>query len=340
MGVRERGIHRLRWRRRAAVAVAVTLALAGAPRGWAFETDQYLALEVELADSAAPVNAYLNRELTEFLDRPAADRLTCEQVPTRFYRHLFRGLMASRFQKFLKSDPSIDLFPDDLSYREYKRRSVYRRPSFPYVMPLSPTIRIGEVRFGLDKFGHLFGFGRRYYKRFVRLRSGGLPVARAVEAVVRRGLYQELTIVGGLADGVFSYSDLEANFQGMELARHFCEGERPYISRSRGRWKVERRLDLRRYVTPSFDESYYNNHYPWPRWKKVRPILESEYCEPYFSSAVQARMERYRSIDRDNASKQLVHEYFERKGKNPQRRHSMEAICPPPVRRFAFSTSY
>lgn len=314
--------------------------MAGAPAAGAFETDQYLALDAEIADSAEAVNAFLNVELELFLSGSKADRLGCRELPPRFYRHLFQGLLASRLQNFLKSDPSIDLFPDGIGYREHLRRSVYRRPSFPYVLPLSPTIRIGEVRFGLDKFGHLFGFGRRYYKHYQRRRARGDSQEEALRAAVRRGLRQERLFVGGWADGVFSYGDLEANFQGMELARAFCEGAEPLLERVENGWRVRRELDLREYVTPSFDESFNNNHYPGPRWKKVRPILEAEYCDRYFSETVQARLRRYRSIERPNLSKQTIDEYFARKGKNPQKRHSMEEICPPPTSELAIATPF
>ncbi|MFQ5528416.1 MAG: hypothetical protein ACE5GX_19455 [Thermoanaerobaculia bacterium] len=316
----------LRWRPRSRVVTALLACWFLAAGAAAFETDQYLALEVELADSAAPVNAFVNRELEAFLSRPGLDRMACRRIPTRFYRHLFQGLMASRLQKHLKNEPTIELFPDDLGYREHLKRSVYRRPSFPYVLPLSPTIRIGEVRFGLDKFGHLYGFGRRYYNHYLRLRSRGLSEKEAVRAVVRRGLRQERFFVGGIADGVFSYGDLEANYQGMRMARDFCEGPDPYLDRLPGGWRVRREIDLQDYVTPSFDESFNNNHYPRTRWKKVRPILQAEYCERYFSRQVQARLSRYRALDRPNPSKEVIRDFFARKG-DPQRLQSMEAIC-------------
>ncbi|MCP4202324.1 MAG: hypothetical protein GY769_10360 [bacterium] len=320
-------------------ALAVFWQVASGP-ALAFETDQYLALEAELVDSAEPVNAYLNAELEAFLARPAADRLSCRQIPPRFYRHLFQGLLASRLQKFLKSNPAVDLYPKGVGYREHLRRSVYRKPAFPYVLPLSPTIRIGEVRFGLDKFGHLFGFGRRYYKQYSRLRARGRSEEEAIRAVVRRGLHQERLFVGGWADGVFSYGDLEANYQGMELARRFCRGESPLLERSDRQWHRRRMIDLREYVTPSFDESYNNNHYPAPRWKKVRPILVAEYCDRFFSPIVQARMRRYEAIDRPNPSKRIIAEYFARKGRSPQQRQSMDAICNRPTDSILATTAF
>lgn len=305
------------------------LAAALAQPATAFETDQYLALEAGIEDSSAVINEYLNEELRALLLRPGVAAMECRDIPKAYYRSLFRGLLASRLQRFLKTDPRVDRFPDGLTYREHLRRSIYRKPWFPFFLPLSPTIRVGEVRFGLDKFGHFFGFGRRYYKRYERLRGRGRSDGEAVRRVVRRGLRQERLFVGGLADGVFSHGDLEANYQGMELAKAFCRGDDPYIERLGGRWIARREIDLRDYVTPSFDESYNNNHYPRPRWKRVRPILVAEHCDRYFSPKVQARMERYARIDRPNPSKRVIEEYFARRGRDPQTRQSMAVICPP-----------
>lgn len=292
-----------------------------------FETDQYLALEAEIEDSAEIVNRFLNQELQVFLDKPRVARLECRQLPILFYRSVFRDLFSSRLQKFLKNDPGVDRFPDGWSYRKHLSRSIYRKPWFPFFLPLSPTIRIGEVRFGLDKFGHFFGFGRRYYRRYQNLRARGLSEDEAERRVVRRGFHEERLIVGGLADGVFSHADLEANYQGMELAKAFCHGDNPYVDRLEGKWRPQREIDLREYVTPSFDESYNNNHYPRPRWNRVRPILATEYCDIYFSPAVQARMARYRQLDRPNASKRFVEDYFAAKGRDPQAHQSMSSIC-------------
>lgn len=311
-----------------ALALAL-LCLAVPVSGAAFETDQYLALEAEVADSAEVINSYLNQELEGFLERSPVARLECTEIAPRFYRYLFRGLMASRLQKFLKTDPAVDRFPDGLKYGEHLERSVYRKPWFPFFLPLSPTIRVGEVRFGLDKFGHFFGFGRRYHRHYQRLRSRGVSSEEALRRVIRNGLRQERFFVGGWADGVFSYGDLEANYQGFLLARHFCEGAEPVLERIGALWRVRREIDIRDYVTPGYDESYNNNHYPAPRWKRVRPILVSEYCDRYFSPAVQARWMRYRKLERPNPSKRLISEYFEQKGTNLQQAQSMDSICKP-----------
>jgi len=325
---RPRAVHAGRW----IVVFAIVSAALYRPVA-AFETDQYLALEVEIADSASAVNEYLNRELRLLLSDSSVDRLECRQVAPRFYRRLFGGLAASRLQDYLVSDEDIDRFPDGWSYRKHLSRSIYRKPWFPYILPLSPTIRVGEVRFGIDKLGHFFGYGRRYYKRYERLRSRGVPETQALRRTLLFGLRQERFFVGGWTDGVFSYGDLEANYQGMEMAKRFCRGDDPYLERVDGRWRQRRNLDLRDYVTPSFDESYNNNHYPKPRWKRVRPILVAEYCETFFSPAVQERMRRYEASDRPNPSKRLIAEYFAKKGLDLKERQSMSSICGrrPPV---------
>ncbi len=314
------------------VAVSVAAALAVAAPARSFETDQFLALTAEIEDSAPVLNEFLNAELAALLAQEKTADLPCTGVTSRYFRRLFQGLHASRFQRFLKSEPAVDLFPDDLGYWEHLRRSIYRDPAFPFVLPLSPTIRVGEVRFGLDKFGHLFGFGRRYYQRYLELRRRGLTEEEALRKVVVRGIRQERFFLGGIADGVFSYADLEANYQGLVMARSFCEADpevetEPLLTRVDGGWRAARDLDLRRFVTPSFDESFNTNHYTWMRRSNVRRILTVEHCGPWASEVVQERFTRYRRLDRPSLARDVVAEYFARRNSAMQQEQAMETIC-------------
>ena len=109
--------------------------------------------------------------------------------------------------------------------------------------------------------------------------------------------------MGGLVDGIFSHGDLEANFQGMQLARQFCEGNEPLLELDDGRWRRVRSFEIRQFVNPGFDESYNNSFYSRSRWKRVKPILVDEYCDPYWSDAVQSRLSRYRETDSPSLSR-------------------------------------
>ncbi|MDH3745312.1 MAG: hypothetical protein OES47_09450 [Acidobacteriota bacterium] len=294
----------------------------------AFETDQYLAADVELADSAGAINDFINSNVELVLDRVNGrnpEELECEDLPPRIYRRLFQNMLSSRLRRFVKTSGEIDRFPsDDVGGFGYTRRSIYRRPAFPFIVPLSRTIQVGEVRFGIDKFGHVFGFGRRYYTRYRKHLQRGLSEEEALRRVVGWGLMMERYFVGGYADGVFSYADLEANFQGLRLARGLCEGPRPHLEQSDGLWRLTRVIELQNYVNHDFDESINNNHYVGHRWTQVRPMLVKSYC----SSFVSGEMRPAKRTD-PSLSARIVAAHFSSKGREPQQRHSLTALCDP-----------
>ncbi len=314
----------------AASAVALTARPAGA-----LETDQYLAWNVELLDSRHELNAFVNDEVAATLTRlnrgPRA-RAECEVLPPLLLKALFRTTsIPSRLRRFLKANPAIDRHPStEVGYWSYLSDSLFRSPAFPFVMPMARTIRVGDVYTGTDKLGHVFGFGRRYYNRYRAGLARGLDEEEALRRVVRWGVAIERYLAGGVLDGVFSYADVEANYQGLRLALDMCGGDAPYLAPTARGWILARPVDLGRYVTPNFDESYYNSHFSEQRWKSIRSILEG-YCPLYRSAGVRAARARYRELDHPSPSMRIVAEIFARRGIDRQSRHSIEAVCAPPT---------
>lgn len=302
----------------------------------ALETDQYLAWSVRLEDSQEAIDRYLNEQLELVLARVdrGSRRVSCPEIPVRFFRHLAPTLVYSRIRGMLKSDPAVDRFPgDDVGYVGYLRRSIYRRPAWPFVLPMSRVLRVGQVYLGADKLGgHLFGFGRRYYLRYRRLRERGIGEEEALQRVIEWGFQVERTVVGGLADGVFSPADLEANYRGLQLARSFCEGDRPLLERRNGRWRSTRPLEIGRWVTPYFDETFNPSFYVGYRWRRVREPL-SPYCADYRRPAVIRRFAAYSREAPPSRSQAVLAERVARRGTGLFS-HSVRALCAPTDLRF------
>ncbi|MFP4499578.1 MAG: hypothetical protein ACLFTT_01135 [Candidatus Hydrogenedentota bacterium] len=298
----------------------------------AAETDQFLTWEVVLADSTGPLNTYLNEQAHAFLENVnnfAAPIETAEALTIRFYEYLFQGLHSSRIRTFVNTDPHIDRYPNrEVSFLEYQRMSIYRKPAFPYILPMARTVRIGNVYLGTDKIGHFFGFGRRYFQRFLRHRDEERrdPEA-AMRKVVQWGIAIERSLVGGLVDGIFSYADLEANFQGFQMALDCAEGDNPYFQKAGGKWVLTSPFDLRDYITPGFDESYNVNHYQGLRKRQVLPILEREYCKLRDSGIVQRRFGRY-ELHEPSFSQQVIKAHYDEKDTAPQEEQSLHNLCP------------
>ncbi len=277
------------------------------------------------------MNQYFNETLTKYLEqvnKRAKPIDNPEELTVAIYYHFFQFLGWSRLRTYIRYNPEIEKYPD-LSVRklEYYKMSVHNGFSFPYFfLPMARTIRVGDIYFGVDKLCHFLGFGRRYYQRYCRYIQEGDSEEEAMRKVVMWGIFHEDSVVGKLVDGIFSHGDLEANFQGFCLARDLCGGNPPYIERIDGKWTLVRPIDLRNYITPAFDESYNNSHFWAMRKRIVLRKIEKDYCEKYYLPEVQKRFEAYKKYE-PSFSQKLIQEYFEKKGRNPQKEQSIEAIC-------------
>ncbi|HIJ74294.1 MAG TPA: hypothetical protein HPP83_09360 [Candidatus Hydrogenedentes bacterium] len=294
----------------------------------AAETDQYLAWEVELRDCSDAFNRYLNQEVKRFLEKKnrAKRAYTPEKLTQKLYLHLFQGIHHSRLRRWLRRSEEVDRFPENsVSFFQYQRMSIYRDLSFPYILPMARTICVNGVYLGTDKISHFFGFGRRYYKRYLRYRKKGFSEEEAVEKVIYWGIHVEKTLVGGLVDGIFSHGDLEAAFQGFRLAKALCAGPDPYIVHDGSEWQLAREIDIRDYVTPDFDESYNNSSYWGARRRHVLSVLNEEYCPKVSLPIVEERFARYEETE-PSLSRRVIAAYFEDKENDARKEQSIIAL--------------
>ena len=134
-------------------------------------------------------------------------------------------------------------------------------------------------------------------------------------------------MLGGATDSVISHGDLEANFQGMRLALDLCAADEPYLERTAEGWRRVRAVDLRDYLTPALDESHNGNLYVNGRWKKIEPVLRTEYCPIYTSQVVQDRMRRYDELDRPSPADALLVDYFSEEEKQLRVTQAISAVC-------------
>lgn len=318
---------------RARFGVVLLTALVVCAPAFADETDQFLAWDIELKDSSGPINDYLNAELRGYLaNRNAAIEppCNCEGLTLGFIDYLFKNRFTARFKDFIRTSEDVDVYPPrSVSNLDYNRMSMYRGLSFPYVLPMSPTLRVGDVYFGDDKFGHLFGFGKRYYRKYLTYRQYEDSTEAAIDRVIRWGVMSENTVVGIGVGGIFSHADLEANYQGLRFARQFCEGDAPYLSQHESGWQLTREIDIVEYVNPYFDESYNPSHF----WGRRRALVLERVREMYAHRAdyppVIERFERYAEFE-PSPSVTTVRNFFLDRGRAPQRDQVFAALVLPP----------
>jgi hypothetical protein len=267
----------------------------------ALETDQYMTWGVELSDSGGYINKYLNEKISSAL-KVIDSELTCEKAAIESMDWNGRTTdMLSAIESDMYHSEEVDRWPPlTKSAKGVIKESIYRDVSIFKLKVFGVNLKMNGVYFGVDKLGHFVTVGRDYYKTFRKYRRRGKSIEFSQIKAIKRGLFSERTYYGYLVSGVFSFADLEANFQGLEFMRSMCEGDKPLLKKdNEGNWSLSRKIDITNYVTPKWDESFYTSTYRKKRFRQVRPHL-AKYCEKRSEPSVIKRFTSYYLRDKDN----------------------------------------
>lgn len=279
----------------------------------ALETDQYITLGVELEDSGPALSEYVQQKMEEAVV-DINPKLSCldagAKVMKTFYRPFFQLI-----EGWAENEGNLDIFPRDLRGKHYRRTTLFQKVAWPFFIPLARTINVNGVYFGTDKLGHFTSFGVRYLKKYQReLRRGRSP-EEALRKTVGFGIFYENGLVGKLASGVFSFGDMEANFQGLQFLFSLCQEQSPYrLERNaEGSWTLNGHFDLAIYVNPDWDESYNPSGFnrSWWRGKLGVKNQMKNNCSVLKSEAAQERFTYYRQNFEKSYSQKLLEELEE-----------------------------
>ncbi len=277
----------------------------------ALEVDPYLAWMYEIEDSTEEINSFINqtaRETVEEVNNKPEKYASCEDVTIRIFRRNHTSIASSkRLLRHIHSNPDIDKF--GRSHFKEVHDSMYRYVPQLYVSSLSDTINVNGIYVGDDKIAHFFGYGRRYYERYLNALNDGLDTESASLTAIRYGVRYENGVMGKLIDGIFSLADLEANFQGMQMARSFCEGKNPNLVGGPGAWIWDHDTDFSEFVLPTLDEGFNNSHYIKLYWPGVRRRLK-RYCALENLPFVANRLKDYAARNQITLSQTYVTEHF------------------------------
>ncbi|HEY0096427.1 MAG TPA: hypothetical protein VGB96_19015, partial [Archangium sp.] len=325
-------------RQRALMQWWVTLALWAAVTGsaQATETDQYFAIDKPPRDSLGVLNEKVNREILGALDlvnrRANGDPYSCQDVAHRVYQR-FRISGLHKIELWAENSPRIDRVPSKQEHARFQRHSsVYRNErlwDWGLSFGVKATFTVAGVHMGADKLSHFFQSGWKYHQRFRELTAEGVPEQEALEQLVRYGVQTESGTLGLATTGVFSFGDLEANYQGFLFYRSLCQDEDPRLRKTAEGWRLTRPFDWREYVSPQFDETVNNSAFTPKRWEEVRANLRRDYCPRLDSDSFR---EHYRAYARypgsvDGFNTRYVRELIDR-GEVPRREDfSIWAAC-------------
>jgi hypothetical protein len=303
------------------------------------ETDNYISWDKYIQDSTQEINRHYNELIRKTLRKINKRRFfrksSCPKVTIAIGQAL--GRIDQKYtDHWIKKNKKIDQFPKQgFDNWDYLEDSIYKKAK-KLGVNLSPTINIDGIYTGSDKISHFFGVGWLYYARYQLAlkmnRRRDIPKQNkkivAIKEALEFGLLTERIYLGEgpMASGVFSYGDMESNYQGFRFYRNLCEEKNSYLKKEGKNWKMVRDFDIRKYVGPKWDETYYTNHYTKARWKHVQPYL-IKYCLWRLNPKIKARMEYYKSIDKPSHSSRYL-EVKVKDGQAPNRvEHSLDELC-------------
>lgn len=295
----------------------------------ALETDNYIVWGQELKDSSEHINHYFSENIELALQSiPDHQNKSCEEMTK---------IIAKDFASFLVHDNPVEnwlfrkltsqeMYPTSMNY---VHGSIYREPYLFYIpwFGLAPNIQVNNFYFGTDKLSHFASTGMIYFRRFLKEKSLGRSEDGAIQAAIHWGIRDEKTVHGFWASGVFSYADLESNYQGFLFYRNFCEGKKPYLKQSTdGSWELKHRPDIKQYVSGFWDETFELSYRLPENWKKVRKEIR-RYCPDYMTNDVQGRLKYYQKSQASYSRKYLNSLAAEKLTPSPMDTQSFASVC-------------
>ena len=292
----------------------------------ALETDNYLSWQVELQDSSPIINDFMLEKINATL--PLQQGKSCLQVT---------DAIAKNFASFLVHDDPIsqylltrlnsdEMYPATI---HHVPSSIYRDP-FRFYIPqfgLAPNIQVGGFYFGMDKLSHFAATGKHYFDTYMRTLRQGKSQHEAFTAAVAYGLKEENTVYGYWASGVFSYADLEADYQGLRFYQALCQND---LEQSPdGSWRLKSNPDIRDYVNAHWDETFNPNYLLVGNWNKVKKFIQQDYCSLRNSVRIQERFAAYQRSPISQSVEYLktLRETTNRWVPNPLLDQSVEKLC-------------
>lgn len=303
-----------------------------ATSAFALETDNYLSWRHDLPDATEDLNLFIQKEIEDVLSSSKNKNLGCKQVTFKIAdRFKTRtGMGGEVFVKWSTKYLPEKIYPSNDTYIE---QSIYRKTPMLLLKhaAIAPNMQAGGIYFGVDKLSHFASTGRRYFKEFLNKMKKGFSVEEAENAAIDLGISNEAGILGLWASGVFSYGDLEANYQGLLFYRKFCLDEKDtYLEKVDGHWKLVKVPNVKDYVNPYWDETFYLTYSEERTWKVVSKILAEEYCPMRQNENVVSRFKLYEEVAKKSRSMLYIEELQASRYKqapNPLEDQSFDQLC-------------
>lgn len=307
--------------------ILILIFLVSAFSAYALETDNYLVWDKTLPDSGDEINEFFHSRIEEAL-ASAKDDLSCEQVTLVIGKSFrTRGSTRKLYENWTVNNLQGKIFPETSFYLD---ESIYRNTYRRYLgkSGLSPNIQVNGIYFGVDKISHFASTGRRYFQEYLKKIKKGYSSEQAEKSVIRFGLLNETTILGLWPTGVFSYGDMEANYQGFRFYKSLClNSQDTYLQKANGRWKLVKNPDIRKYASPYWDETFNHSYRSRGMWTISARAIKENYCSMRDTQLVQERFSYYSEIASRSASMAYIEHLQARRSRLAPVPQSIEKLC-------------
>ncbi|MEJ7622769.1 MAG: hypothetical protein WKF34_02130 [Pyrinomonadaceae bacterium] len=289
------------------------LAMSRPPAALGFETDQYNLPPVPLADIGDEVSDHVEKSLFAVLaslNGEIAVRSKCLKTSTLGCRG---AEVERRKLAYLRSESTVA----EMLYARLGKGSIFRsgfgrwmethkfrtqpdRYKAPYsetifvlkpsnYATLSPTVRMYDSEFGIDKLDHFFQQGHEYYELKRKALTAGATVTDAEKAAIAYGQKTERTYFGLLVSGVYSNADLYANYVGMKFYENLTKPIdinnriHPALASLRdGQWELNTAALLARplksYISDHLNEAWNPSSFRLTLVRSVRREVKKHAC--------------------------------------------------------------
>lgn len=309
---------------------------------YAAEVDSITPRKVQLENSLASVNEIINQRIEEGIEKANGklddfadmdpDEFCDEQILyTELRKAIFQSLTASWGLKGFALDKQLRTLLAGQSYSLSLKDSIYRDINYLEgfslnMKELSDVVAINDHLVGVDKLGHFFAEGWRYFE--LTDQDG-----KTIEQALKWGKEQEVGKFGYATTGIFSFADLAANFNGWRfwnkvllkkddplkggIANFFA---RPYVTCERQftdsikyskrvrTWQFSHRFDLSEYLDGSWDEGNNCNSYNDPIIEE-KVALRIKRADPDFTCPVNPNICLQSQKKYDGYAKYVLHPF-------------------------------
>lgn len=210
---------------------------------YAEEVDSFLDRDqvLNLNDASERINGLVQQLFEQIAhDRNTDTTKACnlELLKKRVSRD-FGNVLFPRIKSLILKDTQMPLWRQ----RTDRAMTIYKNLSGMPGTCCSPSFRVGHYLVGVDKIDHFFSHG---------LELLGSSHLTAVE----KSSKQEQGLFGYVTTGVYSYSDITANLDGLVFWESFLKKNSPFWKCEKNKMVLQKKFQIQDYLWMGWDEGY------------------------------------------------------------------------------------